>query len=61
MLISVCIASYKRPEGLNRLLTGLNKLTFKKCETPEIEVIIVDNDVTGSASKVCTNQLLNFK
>ncbi|MRW03524.1 glycosyltransferase family 2 protein, partial [Staphylococcus aureus] len=56
MLISVCVSSYKRPEGLNRLLTGFNQLTFNKCETPEIEVIIVENDVTGSSGKVCTSQ-----
>lgn len=61
MLISVCVATYQRPEGLKRLLIGLNNLTFSKCKTPEIEVIIVDNDATGSASKVCSNLLLDFQ
>jgi succinoglycan biosynthesis protein ExoM len=49
MLITVCIASYKRPEGLKRLLDGLNRLIFTSQAEPNIEVIIVDNDITASA------------
>jgi succinoglycan biosynthesis protein ExoM len=53
MLVSVCIASYQRPEGLKRLLLGLNQLEFLKSDTPDIEVIVIDNDQTGSAHPVC--------
>jgi succinoglycan biosynthesis protein ExoM len=60
MLVSVCIASYQRPEGLKRLLVGLNQLTFSKSEVPEIEVIVVDNDAMGSAREICANIETNF-
>lgn len=61
MLVSVCIATYQRPEGLKRLLDGLNELTFNKCETPTIEVIVVDNDVHGSAASVWETARTGFK
>ncbi len=60
MLVSVCVASYQRPEGLKRLLVGLNQLAFCKSEVPDIEVIVVDNDATGSASGICTNIATDF-
>jgi succinoglycan biosynthesis protein ExoM len=61
MLVAVCVASYKRPEGLKRLLEGLNQLSFSQIETPEIAVIVVDNDANGSAKVVCDKQLPEFK
>lgn len=60
MLITVCIASYKRHEGLKRLLDGINQLTFSHGK-PYLEVIVVDNDAKGSASKVCANISPDFK
>jgi succinoglycan biosynthesis protein ExoM len=61
MLVAICVASYCRPEGLKRLLEGLNQLTFSKNETPEITVVVVDNDANGSAKEICDNQLQEFK
>lgn len=52
-LISVCVANYKRPEGLRRLLDGLGRLTFAQGDAPGVEVIVVDNEARGRAAAVC--------
>jgi glycosyltransferase involved in cell wall biosynthesis len=51
--VSVCVATYKRPEGLRALLDGLQNLTFTQVEVPNLEVVIVDNDAAGSARALC--------
>ena len=53
MQVSICIITYKRPQGLKRLLQGLNQLTFHKVAKPNIEVVIVDNDISDTAEQVC--------
>ena len=53
MQVSICIITYKRPEGLRRLLQGLNQLTFHQVSKPDIEVVIVDNDSSGIAEQIC--------
>src|SRR5476651_1917815 len=47
MKISVCIATYRRPDRLSNLLTDL----ARQQELPE-EVVVVDNDARGSARDV---------
>ena len=53
MILSVCLITYKRPQGLRRVLEGLNALTFESMAQPEIEVIVVDNDIDGLAARIC--------
>lgn len=50
MLYSICIATYKRRELLEKLLDSLSKQ--KLPESVELEVIIVDNDKSESAKEV---------
>jgi len=49
MLYSICIATYKRPELLKKLLESLSKQKIP--ESVEIEVIIVDNDKSESTKE----------
>lgn len=49
-LIAICVATYKRPQMLDRLLQSLARM-----DAPlgfEIEVRVVDNDAAGSAREV---------
>ena len=52
MTISICVATYRRPEGLKRLLNGLNSLQLGAPE-PEVALVVTDNDAAGSARPVC--------
>lgn len=61
MLVSICVATYQRPEGLKRLLNGLDRLIFSHDRIPQIEVIVVDNDPNCSAREFCQQLQANFK
>jgi succinoglycan biosynthesis protein ExoM len=50
MEASVAIASFRRPEGLARLLRSL---AAQQGGVPAFEVIVVDNDASGSAAPIC--------
>jgi succinoglycan biosynthesis protein ExoM len=52
MRVAVCIATYRRPEGLRRLLRALEAQAFDGVP-PDVEVVVVDNDDAGSAREVC--------
>lgn len=58
--ICVCIVTYKRRDLLCRLLFGMSALTFQKVPMPEIAVVVVDNDASRSAEKVCHEARLRW-
>jgi succinoglycan biosynthesis protein ExoM len=45
--VSICIATFRRPHGLPRLLTSLSALKLPDDFT--LEVVVVDNDASGGA------------
>lgn len=52
MRIAVCALTYKRPDGLRRLLDGLDRLDLEGCDAT-VDVVIVDNDPDRSAEAAC--------
>jgi len=52
MKIAICAPTFRRPDGLRRLLTALGSLEFADPQ-PRIEVIVVDNDPDRSGGEVC--------
>lgn len=44
MHVAICCITFRRPDGLSRLLDGLSGLTFRKNPEPSITVVVVDND-----------------
>lgn len=44
MHVAVCCITFQRPDGLRRLLEGLNELTFVEMPEPQITVVVIDND-----------------
>ncbi|MBD2257594.1 glycosyltransferase family 2 protein [Pseudanabaena sp. FACHB-2040] len=61
MFVSICVSTYKRPEGLKSLLIGLNQLILDKTEVSNIEVVIVDNEAQGKAKAICQEFESSFK
>lgn len=61
MIVAVCVITYQRPEGLKRLLSGLNQLTFKKVQLPKIKVIVIDNNPNGLACLLCESIAQDFQ
>lgn len=49
----VCIATHKRPHGLERLFDGLQAQSFERNSEPPIEIVVVDNDPARSAEELC--------
>src|SRR5215217_6070414 len=50
--VSVCVATFRRQLGLERVLRGLDLLVFEKSRRPELEILVIDNDPEGSAREV---------
>lgn len=49
--VAILIATYRRPDGLARLLASLDGLTFTKVPAPHITVVVVDNDAAAAPAK----------
>jgi GT2 family glycosyltransferase len=60
MLVCICIATCKRPKLLFALLSRLSDLSFHCVATPDIKVVIVDNDEAGSAEAVAQTASLPY-
>lgn len=60
MQVAVCVITYQRPEGLARLLDGLNRLAFAG-DPPGVRCIVVDNDEAESAREVCERARPGFR
>lgn len=51
--LCVCVATFRRPVGLTRLLRSLGALRFSLATSPSLEIVVVDNDSEGSAAATC--------
>lgn len=58
-LISICVATYKRPLLLEKLLKSLDKIVIP--ENLDAEIIVIDNDKDASAKMIVDNFKLNSK
>jgi succinoglycan biosynthesis protein ExoM len=52
MRVAVCIITFRRPDGLSRVLDGVAAQVFEGA-VPDLSVVVVDNDPAGSARDVC--------
>lgn len=54
MRVAVVIVTYKRSEGLSKLLRELKRQDLSGAPAVELNVIVVDNDPAGSAAQIVT-------
>ncbi len=52
MKVAICIATYRRPAQLHRLLRSLDSLELSSNSAPELQIVVVDNDPARSAEPV---------
>ena len=52
--VAIGICTFRRNDGLARLLNGLNDLQFDAVSAPNIVIVVVDNDPNGSAEELIT-------
>lgn len=53
MKVAACVVTYRRLDGLERLLRSFDSLRFAKVDVTEVKIVVVDNDPEGSASEIC--------
>jgi succinoglycan biosynthesis protein ExoM len=59
-VVTICAITYRRPEGLVRLLEGIERQCLEQPQ-PSVEVIVVDNDANGSARSICQKRSTDFR
>jgi succinoglycan biosynthesis protein ExoM len=42
--VAICVATFRRPDGLKRLLVSLDQLSFVDILPPRITIVVIDND-----------------
>lgn len=57
--VAVCVVTYRRPEGLARLLGALDAQALPE-PAPDVRVVVVDNDPDESARAVCRDVALRL-
>jgi glycosyltransferase involved in cell wall biosynthesis len=50
VVVAICIATYQRPDGLDRLLAGIAAQELSD-PAPHMRVVVVDNDAAGTTSQ----------
>jgi len=60
MKVAICVITCQRLDGLKRLLDSLSLLTFNHVPRPEVSVVVVDNDSSGSAQSVCDSMKAGY-
>jgi glycosyltransferase involved in cell wall biosynthesis len=50
--VAICVATFRRPQGLLALLQSLDALVFEGT-APDVRVVVADNDEAESAREVC--------
>jgi len=53
MKVAICTITFRRPDGLRKLIDSVSKLRFERVPAPEIEIVVVDNDAGESARSIC--------
>ncbi|MGQ9371771.1 glycosyltransferase family 2 protein [Azospirillum sp. ST 5-10] len=48
--VAVCILTFRRPKGLQRLLDALERLSFAAGPPPDLAVTVIDNSPEGTAA-----------
>jgi len=54
--IAVCICTFRRPDGLLQLLSGLEVQRFSIAPAPAVVLIVVDNSPDGGAAQTCQSR-----
>jgi glycosyltransferase involved in cell wall biosynthesis len=51
--VCICACTYRRPEGLVKLLDGIARQTFSTMPRPTLHVVIADNECCDRTQEIC--------